>query len=97
MSPSSAAASRSDLLELWEEADRIMCAYPELQLRVCARPDGMHLRAVLWLPGQKVGRPYIVLQKAVWQPREVTEVSVVDWGRRALAKWLEEQLVSSAE
>jgi hypothetical protein len=53
----------------------------------------MHLSAFLWQPGPHVGRRYILLRQAVWQPSEVTEVSVVDWGRRALASWLEEQLV----
>jgi hypothetical protein len=66
-------------------------------MRVWAAGDGIHLRALLYLPGPKLARSLIVLQSAVWQPREVTEVSVVDWGRRALARWLEEQLVSSAE
>lgn len=66
-------------------------------MRVWAAADGVHLMALLYLPGPRVGRPLNVLQAAVWQPHEVTEVAVVDWGRRALASWLTEQLESSEE
>ena len=69
------------------------CQYPELSLRVWASPEGVRLLALLYMPGERYTRPLIVLQAALWQPSEVTEVSVVDWGRRALAGWLEEQLV----
>jgi hypothetical protein len=64
-------------------------------MRVWAAPDGVHLRALLYMPGPKLERQLVVLRNAVWQPSEVTEVSVVDWGRRALASWLAEQLESS--
>lgn len=93
MSTVSPDAARSALRAHWEHASRICDSYPELSLRVYAAPDGMHLSAFLWLPGPHVGRPYLPLREAVWQPSEVTEVAVVDWGRRALASWLEEQLV----
>lgn len=73
------------------------CRYPELRLRVWAAPDGVHLRALLYQPGPKLGRSLVVLRSAVWQPHEVTEVAVVDWGRRALASWLEDQLVDPPE
>jgi hypothetical protein len=53
----------------------------------------MRLSAFLWLPGPHFGRQYLLLRQAVWKPSEVTELAVVDWGRRALASWLEEQLV----
>lgn len=97
MSTASADAARSALYRNYMEADRVACAYPELRLRVVAEASGVHLVAVLYLPGPKLGRRLIVLRDALWQPHEVTEVSVVDWGRRALASWLEEQLVSSEE
>jgi len=87
-------AARSALREAWAEEDRVSCAYPELRMRVFAAPDGVHLVALLYHPGPKYGRPMTILRRACWQPSEVTEVSVVDWGRRALASWLEEQLVA---
>ena len=90
-------AARSALREAWAEADRIADSFPELRMRVYAARDGVHLVALLYGPGDHVGRPFTVLQHAVWQPREVTDIAVVDWGRRALAHWLSEQLVSSEE
>jgi len=94
VSTPSPAAARSALAEAWAEEDRVSCAYPELRMRVYAAPDGVHLVALLYGPGPKFGRPFQILRRAVWQPSEVTEVAVVDWGRRALASWLEEQLVA---
>jgi len=95
VSPSLPDAARSAQREAIAEADGVACAYPELRMRVYAAAEGVHLCALLYLPGPKVGRPLLVLRDAVWQPSEVTEVSVVDWGRRALASWLTEQLESS--
>ena len=77
---------------LWADQDTYCTRYPELQMRVWASPEGMRVAAVIWLPGPKYGRRSLVIKQATWNPREVTEVSVVDWGRRALASWLEEQL-----
>jgi len=79
-------------MALYRDREAVACLYPELRLRVVAEPEGVHLVAVLYLPGPTLGRPLAVLQDAVWQPSEVTEVTVVDWGRRALARWLEDQL-----
>jgi hypothetical protein len=62
---------------------------------VVAEPQRVHLVAVIYLPGPRLGRDLLVIRDAVWQPSEVTQVSVVDWGRRALASWLAEQLESS--
>jgi hypothetical protein len=75
----------------------VACMYPELRMRVWAQPDGVHLLALVYLPGEKYSRKVLTLQNAVWQPSDVTELAVVDWGRRALSHWLSEQLVSSEE
>ena len=88
-------AARSALREAWQEADRVACGYPELRMRVWAAPDGVHLLALLYMPGERYSRELITLQNAIWRPSEVTEIAVVDWGRRALAHWLAEQLESS--
>jgi len=77
---------------MWADQDHYACMYPELQMRVCASPQGIRLAAVLWLPGPKFGRASKVLAQATWAPADVTEAKVVDWGRRALAAWLDEQL-----
>ena len=77
---------------LWADQDRYCTRYPELQMRVWAAPEGMRVAAVIWLPGPKYGRKSLVIKEATWTPREVSETLVVEWGRRALASWLEEQL-----
>lgn len=77
---------------MWSQQDHYACLYPELHMRVWATPEGMKAVAALWLPGPKFGRRVQILKEATWQPQEVTEKHVVEWGRRALASWLEEQL-----
>jgi hypothetical protein len=91
------AEARSAMRALWADQDHYACLYPELQMRVWASPKGMQLAAVLWLPGPKFGRASKVLAQATWAPSEVTEARVVDWGRRALAAWLDEQLADVNE
>ena len=92
MSTFGVAEARSAMRALWSQQDEYNCRYPELQMRVWAAPEGMRVAAVLWLPGPKFGRRALTLSEATWTPSEVTERAVVDWGRRALAKWLEEQI-----
>lgn len=77
---------------LWADQDAACIRYPELQMRVWASPEGMRVAAVIWLPGPKFGRKSLVIQEATWAPREVSEELVVEWGRRALAGWLEKRL-----
>lgn len=95
MSTGRSQEAREAVNRLYREREAVACLYPELRLRVVAEPLGVRLVAVMYLPGPSIGRPLIVLQDALWQPSEVTEVAVVDWGRRALAHWLTEQLESS--
>lgn len=97
MTTGRAQEAKDAVARLFQERERVACMYPELRLRVVAEPHGVRLVAVIYQAGPSIGRPLIVLQDALWQPSEVTEVAVVDWGRRALARWLEEQLESSAE
>jgi len=91
--PDPAAAPRSGRLSVAPTRDRTTSRYPELILRVWACNDGVHLKALLLTPkGGEHPQPQ-TLMEAVWQPSEVTEVSVVDWGYRALRKWLEDQML----
>lgn len=79
------------------EAAKVLRQYPELHLRVFATPVGMKLVASLYYPEtEPYNRRVEVLTEAVWQPREVTEESVVDWGQRALARWLAGRLQGTA-
>jgi hypothetical protein len=58
-------------------------------MRVWADPVGMHLLASVEQVGDDGRLEYKQIARAVWQPSEVTERAVVDWGRRALVAWLE--------
>jgi hypothetical protein len=49
----------------------------------------MHLLASLERMDDSGRLAYKQIARAVWQPSEVTERAVVDWGRRALVAWLE--------
>ena len=88
-------AARSAYHHRTDAEVRYACTYPELSLRVWATPEGMRIQALVYMPGERYQRALVIVQDAVWQPREVTEVSVVDWGRRALAAWLERQLLGT--
>jgi hypothetical protein len=71
------------------EARAIAWMYPQLNLRVWANLDGVHLHAFTEWCGHDGRLVHHEIARAVWQPGEVTERRVVDWGRRALAWWLE--------
>lgn len=64
--------------------------YPQLWLRVWAVQDGVHLVATLVPPKGFHAEGNKRLVEAVWQPDEVTEQLVVEWGYRALRKLLQD-------
>ena len=74
---------------LTKESLAVQWRYPQLRMRVWADPAGMHLLASLEHMGDDGRLVYKQIARAVWQPKEVTERAVVDWGRRALVAWLE--------
>ena len=67
---------------------KVECTFPELHMRISATPVGMRLVVSLYKPGTRFQRRVEVISEAVWTPRTVSERDVIDWGRRALAKWL---------
>ncbi len=69
--------------------------YPDFRLRIWAERDGVHLKALVYLPGERFQRRVETLKQAVWQPEEVTVEKVLHWGRRALLACLEERIGSS--
>jgi hypothetical protein len=75
--------------QLKADNDAVQALYPSLLMRVWAQLDGVHLEATVDLPVGKGKTRYKTIAKATWQPSEVTEEKVVDWGRRALARHLE--------
>lgn len=72
---------------------RVRWMYPQLTLRVWAECDGVHLMA--YVQTQNAARKLVheEIARACWQPAGVTERDVVDWGRRALQRWLVEHEV----
>jgi hypothetical protein len=81
--------ARAALRAAKQEQMTAVAGLPSLHLLVWATRDGMRLSLVMYhsLPGAR--RSCTVLRDATWRPKEVSEVALVDWGRRALADWLE--------
>jgi hypothetical protein len=69
---------------------RVRWMYPQLHLRVWAECDGVHLLAYTQVANEHRKLVHEDIARAVWQPSSVTEWDVVDWGRRALTRWLSE-------
>ena len=79
------------------EAQALTWKYPDLHLRVWAMPDGVHCLAYIQRQAIDGHVEYTEIARAVWMPTSVTELSVVEWGQRALTAWLERQLVPPVE
>ncbi len=87
-----AAAGWSPHPNLTAASRALTARYPDLHLRVWALPDGVHILAYIQR-SDSGGRVHVTdVARAVWMPREVTELAVVDWAQRALAHWLQGQL-----
>lgn len=94
----SAAAAKRAAWEAEKAAKReTLQRFPELLLRVWASPQGVHLMAEVRHPGRGPEDRWETIRKALWQPSAVTELSVVEWGERALRSWLEEQMLTTLE
>lgn len=96
-SASRAAAARSALGQATEYRQGARYPYPSLELRVFATALGVRLTAVLWPAGVIGMRKPQTLAEAVWQPAEVTELLIVEWGERALRAWLEDQMLTDID
>lgn len=71
--------------------------YPDLHLRVWAAHDGVHILSYIQRRDAAGALQVTEVARARFMPREVTELGVVDWGRRALAAWLEDQVLPTVE
>lgn len=78
----------------YRAAEKAMCEFPELQLRIYATPVGMRLVASLTEPGPLFQRRVRKIAETVWRPREVTPETVAKWGADALRRWLEWRLAA---
>ena len=72
-----------------EEHVRRVAAVPSLHLLVWPSMDGMRLSLVIYHSSPGIRRTCTVLRDAIWQPKEVSEKALVEWGRRAPSDWLE--------
>ena len=79
------------------EVQVAMRRYPELTLRVWARVDGVHINACVAEAGQSFPRHWTVVASVVFQPREVTEEKVIQWGIGALSTYLQRRAEQTAE
>ena len=79
------------------DAEALTRRYPDLHLRVWALPDGVHCLAYIQREDQHGRLVTLEVARATWMPTSVTELSVVEWGRRALSAWLERQVLPTVE
>lgn len=79
-------------LRYYEERKRVDKQHPSLTLHCYATPRGVALHACVdqWGSDGRLHRTEIA--QAVWKPAKVTERLVVEWGERALRRWLETNL-----
>ena len=70
---------------------------PSLLVSAVALADGMHVVATLRQPWQGQHGTTELLFRHVWKPSEVTELTIVEWARKALARWLEDQLLPETD
>ncbi len=76
---------------------RVRWMYPQLTLRVWCEVDGVHLIAYIE-QGTRDGKLlHEEIANATWKPSMPTERDVVDWGRRALTRWLADHALPEAE
>jgi len=64
----------------------------QLSLRVYGHLDGWHVVAYVYRWGESNRLESIEVARASWKGRPASAVEVVEWGSRALAKWLGENL-----
>jgi hypothetical protein len=83
---------RQEIHPTYEEKRQFTATHPALYLHVWCGFEAVNCNAhVDWLDAR--GRlVQIQIARASWRPSEVNERLVVEWGRRALAAWLEATL-----
>jgi len=79
-------------LEAYAERKRIQAQFPSLYLHCYATARGVRLHAYVDSMDPKGKLHRLEIAKAEWRPSQVTERSVVEWGERALRRWLEANL-----
>lgn len=82
-------AARSALRKARQEQAERTSGMPSLHLLIWPTPSALRLSLVIYHSKPGMRRSCTVLKTAEWQPKEVSERALVDWGQRALASWLE--------
>lgn len=70
---------------------------PSLMVYAHRNSRGMRISAVLYHPRMDGKGRSEVLFRHEWSPKEVTELAIVEWATRALARWLEGQLMPETD
>jgi hypothetical protein len=81
----------------YEARKQFTATHPSLHLVVYCTFEGVHLRARVDHLDEKGRLQTREIAKATWQPKEVSEGLVVQWGERALRAWLEANLPTSQD
>jgi hypothetical protein len=81
------------LREEWRKAQEALhgrvTSLPGLHLMIWPTADAVRLSLVLYYSTESQRRTCRVLRMAQWNPPEVTEEKLVEWGMKAMAHWLE--------
>lgn len=64
----------------------------QLSLSVYAQLDGWHVYARVWRMGESGRLEHIEVASTAWKGRPADARQVADWGARALAAWLAQNL-----
>jgi len=94
---SSADAARSALHKAKRDAQAAQMSLPSLHLLIWPTPDCVRLSLVIYYTVPGMRRTCRVLRQAEWAPKEVTEQKLVEWGQRALSRYLEELALKETE
>lgn len=70
-------------------------SWPSLSLHVYANAKGVHCTARVDRLDERGRLVTTDIANATWKPPQVTETLLVEWGQRALAAWLANQLEGS--
>lgn len=90
MSLEGAAAARRALKDAQNKATAERMGLPSLHLLIWPTPTAVRLSLVVYYSRPGMRRTCKVLRQAEWNPKQVTERTLIDWGQRALASYLED-------
>ena len=90
MSSRPADAARSALYDAKQKALAQRMSLPSLHLLIWPTASAVRLSLVVYYSVPGMRRTCKVLRQVEWNPREVTERALLEWGHRAIAGYLAE-------